>query len=119
MEYAGIIINLIPEELVGQKQLRKKAIVVEEISDREFKGSVVVDFYGDKCDLLNGFKAWDQVKVGLNFRAREYNGKRYNGISGWRVDTLAGGGAAPVVSAATAPATPAAWATSYEDDLPF
>jgi hypothetical protein len=91
MEYVGIITNLIPEELVGANQLRKKAIVVEEISDREYKGSVVVDFYGDKCDLLNGFKVGDQVKVGLNFRAREYNNKRYNGISGWKVDAFAGG----------------------------
>jgi hypothetical protein len=90
MEYEGTIINLIPEELVGQNQLRKKAIVVEEITDREYKGSVVVDFYGDKCDLLNGFKVGDTVKVGLNFRAREYNNRRYNGISGWRVDSLTG-----------------------------
>lgn len=116
MEFAGTITNLIPEELVGQNQLRKKAIVVEEITDREFKGSVIVDFYGDKCDLLNGFKVGDQVKVGLNFRAREYNNKRYNGVSGWRVDSLVWGGEAPQVPAAgwAAPAT-----TSYEDDLPF
>lgn len=116
MEYVGIITNLIPEELVGANQLRKKAIVVEEISDREYKGSVVVDFYGDKCDLLNGFKVGDQVKVGLNFRAREYNNKRYNGISGWKVDAFAGGWAAP---AAPAAGWEAAATSKYEDDLPF
>lgn len=115
MEYEGTIINLIPEELVGQNQLRKKAIVVEEITDRDYKWSVVVDFYGDKCDLLNGFKVGDEVKVGLNFRAREYNNRRYNGISWWRVDSLTGWGeSSQGQSSSAAPAT-----TSYEDDLPF
>lgn len=116
MDYQGLITHLLPEELVGKNQLRKRVMVLEEITDREYKGGIVVDFIGDKCDLLNGFKVGDQVKVSLNFRANEYNWRRYNGINGWRVDSLGGGWAAPQAPMAwwAAPAP-----SAYEDDLPF
>lgn len=113
MEYAGKITHLLPEELVGKNQLRKRVIVLEELTDREYKGGMVVDFIGDKCDLLNGFKIGDQVKVWLNFRANEYNWRWYNGINGWRVDAVGWEWSAP------APSAPVAPAATYEDDLPF
>jgi hypothetical protein len=37
MHYIGTIINIMPEELVGQNQLRKKAIVIEEMTDKDYK----------------------------------------------------------------------------------
>lgn len=108
MHYIGIITNLLKEELVGANQLRKRSVVVEEINDKDYKGSVVVDFYKDKCDLLNEFKVWDAIKIWLNFRSNEYKGKRYNSISGWSVNAE---------SSNTPNATPPK--NNYEDDLPF
>jgi hypothetical protein len=97
-----------PEELVGQNQLRKKAIVIEEMTDKDYKWSVVVDFFKDKCDILKGFKIWDEVKVWLNFRAKEYNGKWFNSISWWSINSE---------SSNTVQVVPPQ--NSYQDDLPF
>jgi len=35
---------------------------------------------------MKDYKKGDKVKVGLNFRAREYNGRWFNGVSARRID---------------------------------
>ncbi len=107
MEFEGIITMIWSEETVWQNNSRKVTFVIEEETDREFKWSIAIDLWNDKADLIKDFKQGDKVKAGLNFRAREYNGRRFNGVSAWRLERL--DGSAPS-SASTAPA---------DDDLPF
>lgn len=105
MHYIGKITNILKEELVGQNNLRKRSIVLEEVTDREYKWSIVVDFIKDKCDLLSKFSVGDTVKVWLNFRANEYNGKRYNSINWWSIFEEK--------------SNTSNTESSYSDDLPF
>jgi len=93
------------EETVWQNNSRKVTFVIEEETDREFKWSIAVDLWNDKVDLIKDFKQGDKVKAWLNFRAREYNGRWFNGVSAWRLDKADG--------STTPKAAPA------EDDLPF
>lgn len=95
------------EETVGQNNLRKLTFVLEEDTDKEYKGSIAIDIFGDKVDIMKDYKQGDKVKAGLNFRAREYNGRRFNGVSARRIDKT---------EWATASANPSAPA---DDDLPF
>ena len=85
--------------------------MLEEVSDKEYKSSLMIEFFKDKIELANGVNMGDTVKVYLNPRAKEYNGKRYNGISCRKLDTIAQGGSK---GGAAAPA-------AYDDneDLPF
>ena len=108
MEFEGIITMMWIEEEVWANNLRKITFVLEEESDREYKSSIAIDAYGEKVDLVKNFKQWDKVKVGLNFRAREYNGRWYNGISAWRID-----GIWTATASTPNPSAPA------DDDLPF
>lgn len=107
MEFEWIITMMWVEETVWQNNLRKISFVLEEESDKEFKSSISVDSFGDKVDMIKEFKQWDKVKVGLNFRAREYNGRRFNGISAWKIDRL------EWANSSSKPSAPA------DDDLPF
>ncbi len=107
MEFEGIITMMGKEETVGQNNLRKLTFVLEEDTDKEYKGSVAIDIFGDKIEMIAWFKQGDKVKAGLNFRAREYNGRRFNGVSARRIDKA---------EWATASANPSAPA---DDDLPF
>jgi hypothetical protein len=95
------------EETVGQNNLRKLTFVLEEDTDKEYKGSVAVDIFGDKVDMMKEYKKWDKVKAGLNFRAREYNERWFNGVSARRIDR------AEWATASSNPSAPA------DDDLPF
>lgn len=105
MEFEGIITMIWTEENVWQNNSRKVTFVIEEDTDKDFKWSVAVDLWNDKVDLIKTFNQWDKVKVWLNFRAREYNGRWFNGVSARRIDKLDW--------------TSAPKAAPAEDDLPF
>lgn len=80
MTFEGTIIFISEELLVGQKQLPKISFVVEENTDREFKNSLMIDLLGERTELIKPYKVGDHVKVSLNYRAREYDGRRFNSI---------------------------------------
>lgn len=109
MEFEGIITYLGKEEEVGQNGLRKITFVLEEDTDREFKTSMAIDLFNDKIDMIKEYQQGDKVKVGLNFRAREYNGRWFNSIGAWRIDKT--GDSATGASAADK--------SAGNDDLPF
>lgn len=87
MQYNWIVAQLLPEEVIGEKQLRKRTIILDEDSDSQYKGWLAVDFFNDKIDMIASLKTWQKVTVYLNSKVREYNGRRYNSITGWRIDT--------------------------------
>jgi len=107
MEFEGIITQLGKAEEIWDKGFKKLSFVVEEISEREYKSSMSVELFNDKIDLIWDYKVGDSVKLSLNFRAREYNGRWFNSISAWRIEAM---GAAPAAKAETA---------VKDDDLPF
>jgi len=136
MNYDGVVVNILAAETIttagGDRQ--KQTIVLEEDRDTEYKWGIVVDFWGEKVTLLSGLQVGDKISVWLNSKAREYNGRRYNAITGWKVDRAwAGWWAAPAAAAASTVATPpdsttSTWDTAaapaaktqeYEDELPF
>jgi hypothetical protein len=94
MTIEGKIIFISAETTVGQKELPKISFVIEERSDREFKNSLMIDLLGDKIDLIKSFKEGDSVKVFLNYRAREYDGRWFNSIGAWKIEPLEGSSAA-------------------------
>ena len=101
MTIEGKIIFISEETLVGQKQLPKVSFVIEEDSDREFHNSLMIDLLGEKIDLIKQYNVGDHVKVSLNYRAREFDWRRFNSIGAWRIEWTAGA------------------ASSWGDDLPF
>ena len=90
MTIEGTIIFISDETEVGQKKLPKVSFVIEEDSDREFKNSLMIDLLGEKIDLIKQYKVWDHVKVSLNYRAKEYDGRRFNSIGAWKIEWNAG-----------------------------
>lgn len=105
MQYEGKIIHISEVETVGQNAMPKRTVVLEEITDREYKGGISFDLIKDKVDLINSFQVGDSVKVSLNFRTNysENTQKYYTSISAWRIDGLANNNSAPAA----------------DDDLPF
>ena len=86
MTIEGKIIFISEESIVWQKELPKISFVVEEDTDREFKNSLMIDLLGERTELIKQYKVWDHVKVSLNYRAREYDWRRFNSIWAWRIE---------------------------------
>ena len=107
MQYEGTITYIGDIETVRQKTQKKRTVVLEEITDREFKWGISFDLIKDKVNLIDPFQVGDAVKVSLNFRTNysENTQKYYTSISAWRIDGVNGGSSNG--------------STSQDDDLPF
>ena len=114
MEFIGKVLFKSGQEAIGANGLAKQSISLEESNDKQYKDSIMIDFFGDKCGLIAEVKPGDIIKVLFNPRAKEYNGRRYNSINGWKVEIIQKNGTGGASSAAAEP-------MPYDDneDLPF
>jgi len=91
MKFTGIIKVITSAEEVNA-DITKQTLVLEEVSDRQFKGGVVVDFLNDSRALLEEVKVGDVVTVSINSRVNEsktQEGKYFNSLNGWKIDKAA------------------------------
>jgi len=85
MEVIGIIKVIGIEEVVGAAGTFKKRLVVVQ-TEEQYPQSIPVDFVQDKCSILDKFAIGEQVKVSVNVRGNEYNGKYYVSLNGWKIE---------------------------------
>jgi len=93
MQYTGTVKFIWPKETIGVNDLEKQTIVLEEETDREFKGGLAVDFFKEKTELVSNLKVGDLVTVHINTRVNESKtqpGRYFNSITGWRLEAWAG-----------------------------
>lgn len=104
MQYEGKIIFIGDVETVWQHNLQKRTVVLEEVTEREYKWGIAFDLFKDKTSLIDEFHVGDIIKVSLNLRANysEKTDRYYNSISAWRIEPVEGGPVDP-----------------QEEDLPF
>ena len=101
---------------------REMVVIVE---DGKYPQEINVEFVQDKVSLLDTVEVGQEVTVTFDIRGREYNGRYFNNLQGWKIQ-------AGAAAAAPAAATPAADGKppvadkdvpadfdEYEDDIPF
>jgi hypothetical protein len=116
MEVNGKIHLIGETEEVGNNGFTKRLIVIA--TEEQYSQTIPIDFVKDKTSLLDNFKVGETVKVSINMRGNEYNGKYYVNLQGWRIEGMAGTqGSNPL------PAEPFKPAESLneepQDDMPF
>lgn len=130
MEVIGKIILDLPEQSGVSKtgnQWRKKEYVLE--TQDTYPKKVHFDFFGDRAEQFK-LHVGQLVRLSFDIESREYNGRWYTSIRGWRAEEVAEGAAtaaAPVAAAdpfagaaPIAPAVvPAPPSVNSTDDLPF
>lgn len=103
----------------------KREVVVAENNDR-WPNDVSFAFTKDRARQLESFAVGDDVKVSFDLRGREYNGRHFIDLNGWKIEKAedaaaaspAQGMAAPA-PVAPAPAVAAPPAATEIDNLPF
>lgn len=88
MELQGKIIQIGQTETVGSKGFTKRQLVIESLE--QYPQQIPIDFVKDKTSFLDGKKIGEQVKVSINIRGNEYNGKYFVNIQGWRIEKTGG-----------------------------
>ena len=83
--FEGRIIKIDDAEQVTEK-FRKRAIVVE--TDENYAQQIQSEFTQDNCDKLDDFSVGDSVRIHFNIRGREWNGRYFTNLNGWRIERL-------------------------------
>lgn len=126
-ELTGKLYEIFPTEQKSER-FRKREFIVENssnIGDRTITDYVKFQCVGDKCDILNRYKAGDSVKVSFNIRGNKWEnaGKvsYFTNLDAWRIESAGENnpyGQGPSKDEGfTAPPPPAEG--DYNDDLPF
>lgn len=90
-EVIGKVIVLGNTEEVGQNGFTKRLLVVE--SSEQYPQKLAIDFVKDKTSVLDNYKVGDEVKVFVNLRGTEYNGKYFVNLQGWKIEKTTEGNA--------------------------
>ncbi len=95
MEVTGKIIVALPE-MSGTSKMgnpwKKREYVLETIES--FPKKIHFDFFGEKADqfVLN---PGDTIRLSFDIESREYNGRWYTSIRGWKAEPATEGAPAP------------------------
>lgn len=105
-------IKLLQEAKTFDSGFTKREMVVV-VEDGKYPQEINLEFVQDKVQLLENLQPGQEVTVTFDIRGREYNGRYFNNLQGWKIDVAAGG--APAFTSAVA--SPAA--EIEDDDIPF
>ena len=100
---------------------------VLEYQDGNYPQFIKFQLTQDRCDIIDSYKAGDQVKVHFSLRGREWNEKYFTNLNAWRIEPMANSEPAPAndfpdfEEAGNSPSGESAQEMKLEDfdDLPF
>lgn len=85
-------IKLIQEPKTFDSGFTKREMVVI-VEDGKYPQEINLEFVQDKTALLDGLQPGQEVTVTFDIRGREYNGRYFNNLQGWKItsaDSAAG-----------------------------
>lgn len=109
-------VKLIQETQTFGSGFQKREMVVT-VEDGKYPQDINLEFVQDKIALLDTVTVGQEVTVSFDIRGREYNGRYFNNLQGWRIQASAG--AAPSDDQPPLPDEVPADFEEYEDDIPF
>ena len=122
MSELSVKIYKINETVKVSDSFSKREFIVE--TDTQYKQYLLLQVVKDKCEVLNGYKIGDNVKVSLNLNGRLWTNpqgeeKCFNTLDCWRIEKLESSEpvAQPVKDSIKEGAT--VNANEPQDDLPF
>ena len=108
--------KLIQEPRTFDSGFTKREMVVT-VEDGRYPQDINLEFVQDKAALLDNLQAGQEVTVSFDIRGREYNGRYFNNLQGWKV-VAAESASASYDAPSAAPF--AGGGDSFEDqDIPF
>lgn len=106
-------IKLIQDPKTFDSGFTKREMVVT-VDDGRYPQEINLEFVQDKVSLLEPLQPGQEVTVTFDIRGREYNGRYFNNLQGWKIEVL-GDHAAPPSEEPHFP-TPSDFG---EEDIPF
>ena len=87
MEVTGTIKLIKATEEVSSTFSKKQIVVTDE---GQYPQDLPIEFVQTNISKLDGFTEGQKVKVSINLRGSEYQGKHYLTAQGWKIENLNG-----------------------------
>ena len=110
-------IKLIQEAKTFDSGFTKREMVVI-VEDGRYPQEINLEFVQDKVSLLDNLQPGEEVTVTFDIRGREYNGRYFNNLQGWKIVTEESGDAPGADGHQPIPAN-VDRAGIEDDDIPF
>ncbi len=68
-----------------------KREVVVTVEDGKYPQDINLEFLQDKVSLLDNLSEGQEIKVFFDIRGREYEGRYFNNLVGWKIETTEAG----------------------------
>ena len=68
------------------KEWTRQNLVID--TGDEYNPHLSISFLGDKCSLLDNLKINDEVNVHINLSSKEWSGKWFTNVNGWKIDLV-------------------------------
>ena len=107
-------IKLLQEPRTFDSGFTKREMVVI-VEDGKYPQEINLEFVQDKVSLLDNLQPGQTVTVTFDIRGREYNGRYFNNLQGWKIDFPNATEAAPTDDYAGYPEQSGV----EDDDIPF
>ena len=108
-------IKLIQEPKTFDSGFTKREMVVI-VEDGKYPQEINLEFVQDKVALLDGLQPGQEVTVSFDIRGREYNGRYFNNLQGWKI-VPAGAQASSAADPSEPPPFPSP--SDFDEDIPF
>ena len=110
-------VKLIQDPQTFNSGFTKREMVVT-VEDGKYPQDISLEFVQDKVSLLDALQVGQEVTVTFDIRGREYNGRYFNNLQGWKIQT--GAAAAPEANQQSGfdSSAPASF-NEFDDDVPF
>lgn len=86
MEIEGKIKLIGDTQSFGNNDFTKRMVVLS--TNEQYSQDIPIDFIKEKCSILDKYRVGQNVKIGINLRGNEYNGKYYLNAQGWRIEKV-------------------------------
>ena len=107
-------VKLLQEPKTFDSGFTKREMVVI-VDEGKYPQEINLEFVQEKVGLLDALQPGQTVTVSFDIRGREYNGRYFNNLQGWKIVTEGDNfSETPPAQAAEVPP-----ADAYDDDIPF
>lgn len=117
MELTGKLKLKMDEQKFDSGFFKREFVVT---TQEQYPQDVKFELFKEKCEMIANVNDGDMIKVLFDIRGNEYNGKYYNNLVAWKVESA--GASVPQGEMPPAPmaaAAPIDLSSEEEDDLPF
>jgi hypothetical protein len=94
MEVIGTLKTKFDTQKVSDR-FQKREFVLTTEANTPYPQHVSFQVTQDKCNMLDGFREGEELKIQFNLRGREWNGpqgvKYFNTLEAWRIERVQGG----------------------------